>query len=586
MGSNPVVMNQPLRKSELRAALVDLYPYLKRLLLFSVFTSLLVLAPSGYMFQVYDRVVNSRNHKTLLMLTFLVLGLYVMLEVLDWVRSQMMHDAGLEFDKRLRGRVFNAIFAARLQNMPVGSAAQATGDLKSIRDFLSSNAFIAFIDAPLALLVLVLIFAMHPYLGWFAVAGAVAQFAIGVVNERRIREPLAAAGRSAIGAQGYAGGAFRNAQVIESMGMLNSIRKRWLLRQQEFLYHQALASDSAGVNSAMSKLVQSLGSSLLLGVGCWLTLRGELHGSGMIIASILGGRVLSPLVVIIGGWRQVEEVRDAWFRLDHLLFSFPSPEKSMSLPAPAGILSLDGVVAGPPESRVPILRNVAFTVAPGDSIAVIGPSAAGKTTLARVLVGVWPAISGKVRLDGSDIYTWDKDELGPYIGYLPQFVELFEGSIAENVARFGKPDMEKVHEACRMVGLEALIESLPGKYDTPIGDDGAFLSGGQRQRVALARAVYGMPKFVVLDEPNSNLDEAGDAALLETLRQLHDRKATVIVMTHRMNVLAAVEYIMLLVEGQIRMFGPRDEVLAALQPKPTNSQNGVRHEPVAGGAPA
>jgi ATP-binding cassette subfamily C exporter for protease/lipase len=370
------------------------------------------------------------------------------------------------------------------------------------------------------------------------------------------------------------------------MGMLNSIRKRWLLRQQEFLYHQAVASDSAGVNSAMSKLVQSLGSSLLLGVGCWLTLKGELHGSGMIIASILGGRVLSPLVVIIGGWRQVEEVRDAWFRLDHLLYSFPSPVKNMSLPAPAGILSLDGVVAGPPESRVPILRNVAFTVAPGDSIAVIGPSAAGKTTLARVLVGVWPAMSGKVRLDGSDIYTWDKEELGPYIGYLPQFVELFEGSIAENVARFGKPDMEKVREACRMVGLEALIESLPGKYDTPIGDDGAFLSGGQRQRVALARAVYGMPKFVVLDEPNSNLDEAGDAALLETLRQLHDRKATVIVMTHRMNVLAAVEYIMLLVDGQIRMFGPRDEVLAALQPKPTNSQNGVRLEPAAGGAPA
>jgi ATP-binding cassette subfamily C exporter for protease/lipase len=579
-------MKQPLKQSELRAALVDLYPYLKRLLLFSFFTSLLALAPSGYMFQVYDRVVNSRNHKTLLMLTFLVLGLYVMLEMLEWVRIQMMHDAGLKFDKRLRVRTFNAIFAARLHNMPVGSASQAMGDMKSIRDFLSSKSFIAFIDAPLALLVLVLIFSMHPYLGWFAVAGAVAQFAIGVVNERRIREPLAAAGRSSMGAQGFAGGALRNAQVIESMGMLNAVRKRWLLRQQEFLYHQANASDSAGANSSLSKLVQSLGSSLLLGAGCWLTLKGELHGSGMIIASILGGRVLSPLVVIIGSWRQVEEVRDAWFRLDHLLHSFPAAEKSMSLPVPAGVLSVDGVVAGPPESRLPILRNIGFTVAPGDSVAVIGPSASGKTTLARVLVGIWPAISGKVRLDGSDIYTWDKEELGPYIGYLPQFVELFDGSIAENVARFGDPDMEKVRAACRMVGLDALIESFPATYDTQIGDDGAFLSGGQRQRIALARAIYGMPKFVVLDEPNSNLDEAGDAALLETLRQLRARKTTVIVMTHRMNILAAVEYIMLLVDGQIRLFGQRDEVLSTLQPQPSHSQNGASLEPAAGGAPA
>lgn len=548
----------------MREALASLIPFLKRTFYFSLVVNVLVLAPSAYMMEVYDRVVNSRSHTTLLMLTLLVVGAYLLLEALEWVRRQVMHDAGMKLDKGLRERVFGAVFMARIQNIP-GVGAQALRDLKTLREFLPSPGFLAFIDTPLALLVLVIIFLMAPALGWFAVAGALVQFMIGVINERRIREPLLAANRNAMRAQTYADGVIRNAQVIESMGMLGHIHKRWMERQQEFLWQQAEASDHAGTNSALSKLVQSLLTSLLLGMGCWLTLKGELHGSGMIVASILGGRVLAPLVQVIGSWRQVEGALESFSRLEALLKEFPLHEKGMSLPEPTGFLAVEGVIAGAPRSPVQILKGVSFRVAPGGSLAIVGPSASGKTTLARLLVGVWPAMQGKVRLDGNDIYQWDKEELGQYIGYLPQNVELFEGTIAENVARFGDPDDEKVHEACRMVGLSDFIETLPKRYDTQIGDDGSFLSGGERQRVALARAVYGMPKFVVLDEPNASLDEAGDAALLNAVKLLRVRGTTVIVITHRLNILGAIEHMLVLVDGQVQRFGTCQEVLEALQ---------------------
>lgn len=563
-------MKQVKIQSPLREALAALTPFLKRTFYFSIIVNVLVLAPSAYMMEVYDRVVNSRSHTTLLMLTLLVVGIYLLLEALEWVRRQVMHDAGMDLDRGLRERVFGAVFTARIQNISAG--AQALRDLKTLREFLPSPALLAFIDAPLALFVLIIIFLMAPALGWFAVAGAVVQFMIGVINERRIREPLLAANRSAMSAQTYADGVIRNAQVIESMGMLGHIHKRWMGRQQEFLLQQAEASDHAGTNAALSKLVQSLLASLLLGMGCWLTLKGELHGSGMIVASILGGRVLAPLVQIIGSWRQVEGALEAFNRLEGLLKEFTLPEKGMSLPAPKGFLSVEAVIAGAPRNPVQILKGVSFRVAPGGSLAIVGPSASGKTTLARLLVGIWPAMQGKVRLDGNDIYQWDKEELGQYIGYLPQNVELFEGTIAENVARFGEPDYEKVSEACRMVGLADFIEKLPKKYDTQIGDDGSFLSGGERQRVALARAVYDMPKFVVLDEPNASLDEAGDVALLNAVKLLKTTGTTVIVITHRLNILGAIEHMLVLVDGQVQRFGTCQEVMEALQSPPAAQQ--------------
>ena len=556
----------------MREALVSLFPFLKHTFYFSIVVNVLVLAPSAYMMEVYDRVVNSRSHSTLLMLTLLVIGLYVLLEALEWVRRQVMHDAGMQLDRSLREHVFSAIFTARVQNIPAGGA-QALRDLKVIREFLPSPALLAVVDTPLALMVLVLLFLMAPALGWFAVAGALVQFGIGFFNERRIREPLLAANRSAAGAQNYADGVIRNAQVIESMGMLAHIHKRWMGRQQEFLVQQAEASDHAGTNSALSKLVQSLLSSLLLGMGCWLTLKGEIHGSGMIVASILGGKVLAPLVQIIGSWRQVEGALESYNRLEGMLKELPIPLKGMSLPAPTGMLSVEGVIAGAPRSPVQILKGINFRLAPGGSLAIVGPSASGKTTLARLLMGIWPAMQGKVRLDGNDVYQWNKEELGKYIGYLPQNVELFEGTIAENVARFGEPDPEKVKEACRMVGLDGFIELLPKGYDAQIGDDGSFLSGGERQRVALARAVYDMPKFVVLDEPNASLDEAGDAALLNAISLLRTKGSTVIVITHRLNILAAIEHMLVLVDGQVQRFGTCQEVMEALQSPPEGQQS-------------
>ena len=589
-------MAQPDKKSEVREALYSLSPWIIRALLFSLVTNILVLTPSVYMLEVYDRVVNSRNHQTLVMLTLLVVGLYVMLEALEWVRSGIMREAARAFDERLRRRVFDTAFAARLKNLPVGSAAQMTGDLRTIREVTAAQVTLSFMDAPLALLVLVILFLMHPLLGWFSVIGAVIQVVIGFFNERRVKEPMMLASRASTASQMYAGSVLRNAQVIRSMGMLGNMRQRWLKRQREFLASQADASDAAGANASLSKLVQSLLSSSLLGIGCWLTLQGELGGSGMIVGSILGGKVLSPLVQIIANWRQVESAREAFVRLDGMLKTFPEEEQKMPLPPPKGALSVEGVVAGAPGSQLQILKGVNFRVAPGDSLAVVGPSASGKTTLARLLTGIWSPMSGKVRLDGSDIFAWNKEELGPHVGYLPQAVELFDGTIAENVARFGDPDPQKVRDACRMVGLAEFIATLPKGYDTPIGDDGAFLSGGQRQRVALARAIYGMPRFVVLDEPNSNLDTDGDAALIDTLQQLKTAGTTVIVMTHRMNVLSVVGFMLVLIDGQIKQFGPRDQVLAALQgqqnPQPPPSSKpqpqppkGVSLDPAKGGRP-
>uniref|UniRef100_Q3ASL4 Type I secretion system ATPase, PrtD n=1 Tax=Chlorobium chlorochromatii (strain CaD3) TaxID=340177 RepID=Q3ASL4_CHLCH len=557
-------MKKPEVKSPLREALWAQLPALLKTFYFSIVVNVLVLAPSVYMMEVYDRVVNSRSHNTLLMLTLLVVGAYLLLEALEWVRRQIMQSAALQLDGKLREEVFSAIFAARLQNIP-SAGAQALRDLKSIREFLPSQALLAMVDTPLALLVLILLFLMAPLFGWFSVAGAVVQFGIGFFNERRIRKPLQEANRSAMVAQGYADGVIRNAQVIESMGMLPHIHRRWMERQQEFLVNQATASDHAGTNAALSKLLQSLLSSLLLGVGCWLTLKGEVFGSAMIVASILGGRVLAPLVQIIGSWRQVEGVMEAYHRLEAMLRELPMPQKGMPLPAPTGQLSVEGIIAGAPRSPMPILKGVSFRVMPGGTLAVVGPSASGKTTLARLLVGIWPSTQGKVRLDGQDIYLWDKEELGRYVGYLPQNVELFEGTIAENIARFGEPELEKVEAACRLVGLDALMVNWPKGYDTQIGEDGAFLSGGERQRVALARAVYDMPKLVVLDEPNASLDEAGDAALINTVKKLRENGTTVIVMTHRLNILAAIEYMLVLVDGQVQKFGTVKEVMEALQ---------------------
>ncbi len=562
-----LIKSQPA-PSVIKNALMDTMPSIKRAVFFSFFTNLLVLAPTWYMLEVYDRVVNSQSHETLLMLTIMVIFLYALMEMLEWVRSRVMFEASMQFDRTLNERVFNGIFQAKLRQIP-GGTAQAFSDLKTIQDTLASPALMAIMDMPFALLTLIIIFAINTTMGWFSVVGAVLLGVIALINQRRVQPPLTEANRHAISAQNYASGVIRNAQVIEAMGMLSRVHAKWIARQNKFLSLQGVASDQAGVNSALSKLIQTLQGSLLLGLGCWLTLKGELAmgGSMMIVGSTLGGRVLAPLITFVAHWRVIANSRDAINRLDNFLKAFPEPNDSMALPPPLGNLSVEGAVAAPPNSQVAILKGITFRLPAGQSLAVVGPSASGKTTLARLLTGIWPAANGKVRLDGADIYQWKKNELGPYVGYLPQDVELFDGTLAENIARFGEVDMEKVRAAANVVGLDGLIDTLKDGYATQVGDEGSFLSGGQRQRVALARAIYGMPKFVVLDEPNSSLDEAGDVALLNALQTIKAQGTTLIVITHRPQILSVIDHMMVLTEGQIKAFGPRDEVLASLNPK-------------------
>jgi ATP-binding cassette, subfamily C, bacterial exporter for protease/lipase len=561
-------MNAPITtqtSTELSDAVWSLQPYFVRAFWFSIVATALVLAPTIYMLEVYDRVVNSRNYMTLAMLTVAVLGAYVVMELLEWARAEVLQSAGLELDRKLGDRVFTAIFAANLRKL-AGGTIQPIMDLRNVRDFIQSPVVLATMELPIAFVYMILLFAISPILGWIAIAGAIVQVGIAWANERATQPPLVAANRTAFAAQQYADGTLRNAQVIEAMGMQRDIHRRWADRQRMFLGLQAVASDRAGGYQSLTKFLQTTMGSLLLGLAAYLLLHNELNGGGamLIIASIFGSKMLAPLVQMVTQWRSVVTVRESWQRLDQLFTAVPAPVPGMPLPAPRGSLQVESVVATAPGGNLPILKGVAFGLQPGEVLAVIGPSASGKTTLARMLVGLWPSLGGKVRLDGADVYAWDKSELGPHVGYLPQDVELFEGTIAENIARFGEVEQAKVEAAAKAVGLHDLIMDLPEGYESPVGLEGAMLSGGQRQRVALARAIYGDPVFVVLDEPNSSLDEAGDAALAAAILQAKARGTTFVVMTHRASIFPVVDKILVLRDGQVQAFGPRDEVLGAM----------------------
>ncbi|MEJ8838675.1 type I secretion system permease/ATPase [Ramlibacter sp. AN1133] len=566
-----------MNKDELRAALAEAAPLLRRATLFAVVGALLVLMPSWYMLEVYDRVVGSRSHFTLAMLTVLVIGAYIVMEVLDWAAASVLHEAGLRFERRLAPRVFDACFAANLRKLAAGGL-QPLQDLQVLRDMFQGPAVRAAMEVPVAAVFLAIEFAIHPLLGWITLLGAVVQAGVAWSNERGTHQPMVDANRAAREAQLYADASLRNAQVIEAMGMLPDIHRRWMQRQHDYLAQQATASDRGGSWQAVSRFVQTTMASALLGLAAWLVLRGELQNGGglLIVASILGGRVLAPLVALIAQWRTVVGARDAWERLAKLLATIPARPAAMALPAPSGRLAAENLVVPVPGSNAPVLRGVSFSLQPGEVLAVIGPTASGKTTLARTLVGLWPSAGGKVRLDGVDVFGWDKTELGPHVGYLPQGVELFDGTVAENIARFDAPDAARAEAAARKVGLHEFILSLPQGYDTEIGNEGARLSGGQRQRLALARALYGEPVFVVLDEPNASLDEAGDRALAEAIAAGKARGTTFVVMTHRTSILGVSDKLLVLADGQVQAFGPRDQVLAKLQKATQQAQAAAR----------
>ncbi len=559
----------------------------RQAIFYSLIIGVLSLGPTIFMLEVYDRVVNSRNSTTLVMLLILVIGSYIVMELLELVRHDLLQKVALGLDQELRNRLFNITFEANLKRIPGGSI-QAFNDLRTIRDFIPSGAVTALLDAPMALVFLLIVFLLSPWLGVMALVGALVQVWIAYQTEKKTMPVLTDANRGAIDAQNYANGVLRSPQVIEAMGMLGAVHGRWMEKQGKFLDLQAVASDTAGANNAASKLIQALQSSLLLGASCWLTLKGQILGGGgmMIVASTLGGKVLIPLAQLVAQWRLVVNARDAYQRLENMLGYFADTPSTMTLPAPKGFLTVEGVVAAAPGSAVAILKGVSFAVSPGECVMVIGPSASGKTTLARLIMGLWPASGGKVRLDGADVYTWNKEELGPYLGYLPQTVELFDGTIAENIARFGGVDLEEVKRVIREVGLVDMVNALPDGLHTRVGEDGAVLSGGQRQRVALARAIYSKPKLIILDEPNSSLDEAGELALLQTLANLKAQGASVLVITHRTSILPQADKLLMLRDGQVAMFGARDEVLQALQKAQTEAQQHLGRSGNAASVPA
>lgn len=553
--------------SDVRLALRRLRPFFARAAWFSIIASLLILTSTWYMLEVYERVVNSRNHLTLLMLTLVVLVSNALMEVLEWAHGEVMREAGLALDRLLGRRVFDASIAAKVRGLPGGGTLQPLQDLRTLRDFLPSPLIKSVIELPVALVFLAILFAIGPLLGVAGLLGAVAQTLVTWLNERATRPLLSEAGRQAIAAQQEADGAARNAQVIAAMGMRRDVHRRWFEKQGAFLRLQALASDRAGLYASMSRFLQLVLGSALMGLAAYLLLNRELAGgAGMLIVSaILGGRVLQPLVAIVTQWRSAVAARDAVQRLEALFEAVPAKPAAMPLPAPRGRLTVEGVIAAAPGTNMPILRGIAFGLQPGEVLAVTGPSASGKTSLARVLVGLWPSVGGKARLDGVDLYAWDKAELGPHLGYLPQDVELLDGTVAENIARFGAVDRAKVEAAARAVAAHDFVMSLPDGYDTDIGPDGARLSGGQRQRIGLARALYGEPVFLVLDEPNASLDEQGEAALAEAIAAAKARGATVVAITHRTALLAVADRMLVMRDGQAALFGARDEVLEALQ---------------------
>ncbi|SIS93050.1 type I secretion system permease/ATPase [Neptunomonas antarctica] len=531
---------------------------------FSFFINMLMLVPALYMMQVYDRVLASRNASTLLMLTLLMLFLYIVMAGLEWIRSELLVRASSQLDDSLKNRVFVASFESILKKAG-GNPGQSLNDLNNVRQFLTGNGLFAFFDAPWAPIFLLVIALLHPLLALLALVGALLLVSLTFLTEKLTQKPLEEANKAAMQAANSANNSLKNAEVIEAMGMLPGLRQRWYARHKESIEYQQLASNRAGRISALTKFVRIALQSLILGVGAWLAIDDIISPGAMIAASILMGRALAPVELAIGSWKGFVSSRSAYARLEQLLEKFPVRDDPMVLPAPKGVIVVENVTALVPGTQAVVLKGINVAIGQGDVVAVIGSSASGKSSLARLLVGVWPAAMGKVRLDGADIYSWNKLELGQYIGYLPQDIELFEGTIAENIARFGEVDSVQVVNAAQRAGVHDMILHFPQGYDTPIGEAGGFLSGGQRQRIGLARAMYCDPVLIVLDEPNSNLDEQGEVALVGAVKAMKTAGSTVVVITHRTNIVSVVDKILVLQEGGVKLFGPKAEVLAALR---------------------
>jgi PrtD family type I secretion system ABC transporter len=549
------------KKSEVKAALATCRSAFFMTAAFSAFINLLMLVSPLYMMQVYDRVLHSKSEATLLMLTLITVGLLGVMAMLEVIRSRILVRVGGRMDQLLSERILSAQFQASLHRIGANPG-QASRDFDTVRQFLTGAGIFAFFDAPWTPLILALMFMFHPVLGLIALVGGIALFGLALINEAVTKKVLEAANKNAVVAAGAIDSSMRNAEVLEAMGMFGNFRDRWAGRREEILRLQSIASDRAGVIMGLTKFIRLLLQTAILGGGAYLAIHEQISPGLIIAGSIMMGRALAPVEQAIGTWKQFVGARIAHRRLNELLSRVPKHQERVALPRPTGDLKIESVVVVPPGSSAPTLSRVSFDLPAGQVLGVIGPSGAGKSTLARLLVGAWRPYAGTVRIDGADLHNWDPEARGDFMGYLPQDVELFDGSVAENIARFGEMDSEAIVTAAKRAGVHDMILHLPQGYDTPIGTGGCALSGGQRQRIGLARAVYGGPCLVILDEPNSNLDDEGEAALVYAITELKRSGTTVVIISHRPSILGVTDQILVLAEGTVRMFGNRAEVLA------------------------
>jgi ATP-binding cassette subfamily C exporter for protease/lipase len=532
--------------------------------LFSLVANLLMLAPTLYMLQVFDRVLASQSELTLVAISLLTLCLFAVMSFAEWMRSRLLVHTGVRLDKQLSTQVFNASFEANLSHSG-NAAARSFSDLIQIRQFLTGNGIFAFFDAPWAPIYLAVLYFLHPWLGAIGLLFSVVQLCLAWLSSRIGAEPSEAANKAATEASIFLQGKLRSAEVLESMGMVSNLRTRWLERHQKQLTLSGWAQRLTHHTSAWSKFIRYSQQSLALGAGALLVIDGELSPGAMIAANVLMGRALAPIDLLVGSWRQFSGMRLAFGRLEQLLIDYPPRSATYRQDNLSGDLSLRSVTATASGRAEPILAGLSLEVPAGTVMVIAGPSGSGKSTLARVLVGIWPQVSGQVLLDGVPIEQWDRVALGSQIGYLPQDIELFDGSIAENIARFGKAESQQIIAAAKQAGLHDMILRFPKGYDTQMGEAGNLLSGGQRQRIALARAVYAAPSVLVLDEPNANLDEVGEAALYQTVAQLKAAGKSVFLISHRPGALALADRLLVLQDGRVQFEGPRDAVMAAMQ---------------------
>jgi ATP-binding cassette subfamily C exporter for protease/lipase len=532
--------------------------------IFSGVISFVMLVPGFYSMWLFDRVLTSKNELTLLMLTLIVIFFFVLWWALDAIRSYVVIHISKHIDARLNEQVYDAAFQQALNQQGGGNAVQALNDMTALRQFVTGPILFALFDLPWFPIFLLILFIFNFWMGLFAVVTVILMVALTAYNEVLTKTQLKKAQAISMKATNTAGNTLQNSDVLDAMGMLGTMKMKWLKLHESFLEHQIIASQRAATFDSITKVFQMSVMSLIMGLGAFLVLEHQITPGMMFAASFLMGKAIMPIQMIVQGWPQVALALSAYHRLSELINGNPNREYTMSLPNPVGNIQVENVFVAPPGQNRPVVQSVSFSIEPGDLLAIVGPSASGKSTLAKCMIGVWKPLAGKVRLDGADMHTWNREELGPHLGYLPQDIEIFEGSISENIARFTDFNPQDVIAAAEDAGIHQMILRMPEGYDTRVGPGGVGLSGGQMQRVGLARALFKNPTFVVLDEPNSNLDDVGEKALAEALLKIRQRKGTAVIVTHRLSALSLANKMLVMRDGKLSLFGPTKAVMEEL----------------------